>query len=694
MFRCFFVARKVEAALGAAAAAWRWPWTGQASNSWASVWRASSVIVAVVKLWLAVLVLFFAVIAFFASGFLRLLCLHVPCSCLVSHHLEGRRSFFKTEANMLKKRISAGDKWDCGDGDEVDFSHTGETTVGSYLRYSKPCAAHLQKNLPADLHRVCSRKESGERGGSRQTPMEIVNAGEAEREALAAMYQELEQERNASATAAKEAMGMIARLQEEKAVALMEARQFQRMVEEKSMHDQEAIEALQKVVAKREQEKRELEEEMKLHRLRLLLRAQAEEEIRRAAAITLRAVDTKQLGFTDRGNKWKNHIWGPILTEVSHEPGTPHAVEDSSLNLPSAKFMSLKRRSSSHSYAATESDVNEEDGGVLEEVSDRGALEKKRLLSVLEHLWKLEEELHQQAGLKQNALIGETKTVGVVSSCKTQSPVKRTMSSETTTSSLQTMISAMGQHDGLWQSCYEDGNTNERTCDDASSSVEGDGNVTPVHQHSQADEGENKQEEQEAGTSYMISGEETTAGKSSDEEVLFEHDVYEVQESCYKQQGIAGEQNRWRHPPNVDRLGKPDHLFIRDEDVRDRNELEYARGDITMPLCKAVNSETNTWLEEFYWIAQEGDVSTSSKSRRCHSWTSLEDDVQQLKLRLKALEADRHLIKQTIDSLTRDNGQMKLLQEIVEQLRDLHGIERNGLQQQDSFPYALSFQVL
>ncbi len=683
---------------------------GQASNSWPSVWRASSVIVAVVKLWLAVLLLFFAVIAFFASGFLRLLCLHVPCSCLVSHHLEGRRSFFETEANMLKKRISAGDKSDCGDGDELDFSHTGETTVGSDLRYSKPCATQLQKNLPADLHRVCSRKESGERGGSRQSPMEIVNASEAaadgnadqlqaeqsweepkldvalqaEREALAAMYQELEQERNASATAAKEAMGMIARLQEEKAVALMEARQFQRMVEEKSMHDQEAIEALQKVVAKREQEKRELEEKMKLYRLRLLLRAQAEEEIRRAAAITLRAIDTKQLGFTDRGNKRKNHIWGPILTDASHEPGTPHAVEDSS----------LKRRSSSHSYAATESDVNEEDGGVLEEVSDRGALEKKRLLSVLECLWKLEEELHQQAGLKQNALIGETSTVGVVSSCKTQSPVKRTMSSETATSSLQTMISAMGQHDVLWHNFYEDGNTNERTCDDASSSVEGDGNVTPVHQHSQVDEGENKQEEQEAATSYMISGEETTAGKSSDDEVLFEHDVYEVQESCYKLQGIAGEQNRWRHPPNVDRLGKPDHLFIHDEDVRDRNELQYARGDITMPLCKAGNSETNTWLEEFYWIAREGDVGTSSKSRRCHSWTSLEDDVQQLKLRLKALEADRHLIKQTIDSLTRENGQMKLLQEIVEQLRDLRGIGRNGLQQQDSFPYALSFQVL
>ncbi|CAK9870604.1 unnamed protein product [Sphagnum jensenii] len=378
----------------------------------------------------------------------------------------------------------------------------------------------------------------------------LLKALTVEREAQAALYHELEKERNAAATAANEAMAMITRLQEEKALVQMEARQYQRMVEEKTMYDQEAMEVLKEVIARHEEEKNELEEEIRI----------------------------------------------------------------------------CKR--------------------------------KLRLLS----------------------------------SCKTQSPVKRAMSSETATSSLQTMISAMGQHDDLWHSFYEDGNTNERTCDDASSSVEGDGNVTPVHQHSQVDEGENKQEEQEARTSYMISGEETTAGKSSDDEVLFEHDVYEVQESCYKLQGIAGEQNRWRHPPNVDRLGKPDHLFIHDEDVRDRNELQYARGDITMPLCKAGNSETNTWLEEFYWIAREGDVGTSSKSRRCHSWTSLEDDVQQLKLRLKALEADRHLIKQTVDSLTRENGQMKLLQEIVEQLRDLRGIERNGLQQQDSFPYALSFQ--
>jgi hypothetical protein len=146
--------------------------------------------------------------------------------------------------------------------------------------------------------RKSSWKQTGERDARRRLIKELTNATESEeaaeeeeeeedgdqlhtkqyeeleeplsqtkREALAAMYMELEKKRNASATAANEAMGMIARLQEEKAVVLMEARQFQRVVEQKSMHDQEAIEGLREVIARIEEEKRELEEENEFYRL-------------------------------------------------------------------------------------------------------------------------------------------------------------------------------------------------------------------------------------------------------------------------------------------------------------------------------------------------------------------------------------------------------------------------------------------
>ncbi len=161
---------------------------------------------------------------------------------------------------------------------------------------SSSCCARVEEVLPTYLllqRRESSWKQTGERDAHRRPIEELTNATESEeaaeeqeqeqedgdqlhtkqyeeleeplsqteREALAAMYLELEKKRNASATAANEAMGMIARLQEEKAVVLMEARQFQQVVQQKSMHDQEAIEGLREVITRIEEEKRELEEE-------------------------------------------------------------------------------------------------------------------------------------------------------------------------------------------------------------------------------------------------------------------------------------------------------------------------------------------------------------------------------------------------------------------------------------------------
>ncbi|KAL3680932.1 hypothetical protein R1sor_023888 [Riccia sorocarpa] len=99
---------------------------------------------------------------------------------------------------------------------------------------------------------------------------ELREALRAERNALAALYCELEEERNASTIAANEAMAMITRLQEEKAAAQMECRQYQRMAEEKQLYDQEAIALLQDILVRRDQEVFNLEEEAKLYRQQLL----------------------------------------------------------------------------------------------------------------------------------------------------------------------------------------------------------------------------------------------------------------------------------------------------------------------------------------------------------------------------------------------------------------------------------------
>jgi hypothetical protein len=89
---------------------------------------------------------------------------------------------------------------------------------------------------------------------------------------------------------------------------------------------------------------------------------------------------------------------------------------------------------------------------------------------------------------------------------------------------------------------------------------------------------------------------------------LFEHDVYEVQESSDELQRLAGELCRLRsHQPDSHRLSKANLLYS-DDDLRNNNR----------------------------------------------------------------------------------NGELKLLQEIAKQLRELHGMEWKGLQGQDSLSNAVS----
>ncbi|KAJ6815968.1 myosin-binding protein 2-like [Iris pallida] len=106
----------------------------------------------------------------------------------------------------------------------------------------------------------------------------------SERKTLSALYSELEEERSASSIAANQTMAMITRLQEEKAAMQMEAFQYQRMMEEQSEYDQEALQLLNDLVMKREREKQELEEELEAYRKKVL--AYEAKERRGVAAVT------------------------------------------------------------------------------------------------------------------------------------------------------------------------------------------------------------------------------------------------------------------------------------------------------------------------------------------------------------------------------------------------------------------------
>lgn len=94
----------------------------------------------------------------------------------------------------------------------------------------------------------------------------LEQASEEEHAAFSALYLELEKERSAAATAADEAMAMILRLQEDKALIEMEARQYHRMIEEKSAYDLEEMNILKEILLRREREKHFLEKEVETYR--------------------------------------------------------------------------------------------------------------------------------------------------------------------------------------------------------------------------------------------------------------------------------------------------------------------------------------------------------------------------------------------------------------------------------------------
>ncbi|KAI4348843.1 hypothetical protein L6164_009513 [Bauhinia variegata] len=96
---------------------------------------------------------------------------------------------------------------------------------------------------------------------------EIVSS---QQQAIQDLYAELEEERNASSTAANEAMSMILRLQREKAEIQMEARQFKRFTEEKTLHDQEEVLALEDLLYKREQTIQSLTCEVQAYKYRMM----------------------------------------------------------------------------------------------------------------------------------------------------------------------------------------------------------------------------------------------------------------------------------------------------------------------------------------------------------------------------------------------------------------------------------------
>ncbi|XP_057968195.1 uncharacterized protein LOC131157815 [Malania oleifera] len=98
----------------------------------------------------------------------------------------------------------------------------------------------------------------------------LKEALRAQQQLLHKLYFELDEEREASATATSEALSMILRLQEEKAAVKMEADQYKRMAEEKMFYAEECLAAFEDLMYQKELETASLEFQIQAYRYKLL----------------------------------------------------------------------------------------------------------------------------------------------------------------------------------------------------------------------------------------------------------------------------------------------------------------------------------------------------------------------------------------------------------------------------------------
>ncbi|XP_028793996.1 myosin-binding protein 7-like [Neltuma alba] len=92
----------------------------------------------------------------------------------------------------------------------------------------------------------------------------------AQQQLLQNLYAELDQEREASATAASEALDMILRLQGEKAAVKMEANHYKRMAEEKIGHAEAALEFFEELMNQKDMEMASLEFQVQAYKRKLV----------------------------------------------------------------------------------------------------------------------------------------------------------------------------------------------------------------------------------------------------------------------------------------------------------------------------------------------------------------------------------------------------------------------------------------
>ncbi|XP_042062130.1 myosin-binding protein 1-like [Salvia splendens] len=186
----------------------------------------------------------------------------------LSGRLEQQRSItdrVSEDLKLLLSQISAARGVDLSSNDiSPKVSANGEDfkaadAIGAQIFQRKISLERNESNFSLDGNSVCEVE------GENDADI-LKRQVEHDKKILATLYKELEEERNASAIAANQAMAMITRLQEEKAAFHMEALQCVRVLEEQAEYDGEALQKANELLAENEKQIQRLQFELESYR--------------------------------------------------------------------------------------------------------------------------------------------------------------------------------------------------------------------------------------------------------------------------------------------------------------------------------------------------------------------------------------------------------------------------------------------
>ncbi|PIA54194.1 hypothetical protein AQUCO_00900622v1 [Aquilegia coerulea] len=176
------------------------------------------------------------------------------------------------------------------------------------------------QNVPTDLNFFSIARVEAE-----NECMALREALTKQQQSIQELYIELEEERNASSSAANEAMSMILRLQREKAEIQMEARQFKRFAEEKMAHDQQELIALEDLIYKKDQTIQSLNCEAQAYKHKMLSFGLTEAEIEGDKVVYSRSQSIENF---ENQYEFPSYDYPPLKCTVNEMQGTLEVEED------------------------------------------------------------------------------------------------------------------------------------------------------------------------------------------------------------------------------------------------------------------------------------------------------------------------------------------------------------------------------